>query len=151
MRVAPLVLLHSPLLLLLLLLAAGPSQAASAVANFCGHQVAPSAEAQDRHLRFTAHVRAALQARAAVAPPEAGVAIIARSGLDLARFGLRYSHAGLALAEGAGTPWAVRQLYYACEEGRPRLFDQGLAGLDLVAHVHQQGHDLAWHGRGDRY
>jgi hypothetical protein len=26
-------------------------------------------------------------------------------------------------------PWSVRQLYYACDERRPRLFDQGLAGF----------------------
>jgi hypothetical protein len=55
--------------------------------------------------------------------------LISRSGLDLSRFGLRYSHAGLALADGAGSAWAVRQLYYACDEARPRLFDQGLAGF----------------------
>ncbi|MDP1086386.1 DUF2145 domain-containing protein, partial [Klebsiella pneumoniae] len=47
----------------------------------------------------------------------------------LSRFGLRYSHAGIALADGLGSPWAVRQLYYACSEGAPRLFDQGLAGF----------------------
>ncbi|PTT88072.1 DUF2145 domain-containing protein, partial [Pelomonas sp. HMWF004] len=48
---------------------------------------------------------------------------------DLSRFGLRYSHAAIALADGLGQPWAVRQLYYACSEGAPRLFDQGLAGF----------------------
>jgi hypothetical protein len=56
-------------------------------------------------------------------------ALIARSGLDLQRFGIRYSHAGISLKGNADTPWAVRQLYYACDEGRPRLFDQGLAGF----------------------
>jgi hypothetical protein len=135
--------LPASILSLLALLAASPARAASAVANFCGQQAAQGAEAQDRLLRFTAHVRSALQAHAQAqaqaqsqsqsqsqaAAPEAGVALIARSGLDLSRFGLRYSHAGLALAQGAGTPWAVRQLYYACDEGRPRLFDQGLAGF----------------------
>lgn len=58
-----------------------------------------------------------------------GLAIVARSGLDLSRFGLRYSHAGLSLADGAGPRWAVRQLYFDCDEARPRLFDQGLTGF----------------------
>lgn len=58
-----------------------------------------------------------------------GAALVARSGLDLARFGLRYSHAGLSLAEGDGPRWAVRQLYFDCDERRPRVFDQGLAGF----------------------
>jgi len=57
------------------------------------------------------------------------LAIVARSGLNLARFGIRYSHAGLSLAANANGPWSVRQLYYACDEGRPRLYDQGLAGF----------------------
>jgi hypothetical protein len=56
-------------------------------------------------------------------------ALIARSGLNLQRFGIRYSHAGISLKGNADTPWAVRQLYYACDEGKPRLYDQGLAGF----------------------
>ena len=81
---------------------------------------------QDRELRFAAAVRDRLQASAAP------VAVIARAGLDLERFGQRYSHAGLALREPASegsAPWAVRQLYFDCEAGRPRLFDQGLAAF----------------------
>ncbi|MBV8123873.1 MAG: DUF2145 domain-containing protein, partial [Paucibacter sp.] len=27
--------------------------------------------------------------------------------------------------------WAARQLYYACDEGRPRIYDQGLAGFAI--------------------
>jgi hypothetical protein len=57
------------------------------------------------------------------------VALVARSGLDLSRFHLRYSHAGVSVKDSAHANWAVRQLYYACEEGRPRLFDQGLPGF----------------------
>jgi hypothetical protein len=66
-------------------------------------------------------------------------AIVARSGLDLDRFGIRYSHAGLALAAGAGTPWAVRQLYYDCGERRPQLYDQGLAGFVAGSHAPDRG------------
>jgi hypothetical protein len=54
---------------------------------------------------------------------------VSRSGLNLARFGIRYSHAGISLATSPNTPWSVRQLYYACDEQRPRLYDQGLAGF----------------------
>lgn len=86
-----------------------------------GHDI--TATQQDRLLRFAAVIREALAGSGAQA------ALISRSGTDLSRFGLRYSHAGIALADGLGSPWAVRQLYYACSEGAPRLFDQGLAGF----------------------
>jgi hypothetical protein len=89
----------------------------------CDRPQPTTASQQDRLLRFAAVVREALAASGAQA------ALIARSGTDLSRFGLRYSHAGVALADGLDAPWAVRQLYYACEEGQPRLFDQGLAGF----------------------
>lgn len=59
------------------------------------------------------------------------VALVSRSGLDLRRFDLRYSHAGLSLKASGNGPWSVRQLYFACDEGRPRLFDQGLSGFLL--------------------
>ena len=58
-------------------------------------------------------------------------ALISRSGLDLGRFGLRYSHAGISLRGNPNGPWSVRQLYYACDESRPRVFDQGLTGFLL--------------------
>jgi hypothetical protein len=57
------------------------------------------------------------------------VAIISRSGLDLDRFNIRYSHAGISLKHSQNTPWSVRQLYYACDEGQSRIFDQGLSGF----------------------
>ena len=60
---------------------------------------------------------------------DARLALVARSGTDLSRFGLRYSHAGVSLKASSNAPWSVRQLYYACDERRPRLFDQGLSGL----------------------
>lgn len=91
----------------------------------CDRPLAVTASQQDRLLRFAGHIREAL------AQSGAAAALIARSGTDLSRFGLRYSHAAIALAEGLDTPWAVRQLYYACQEGQPRLFDQGLAGFVL--------------------
>lgn len=104
------------------LLAAGAAQASS-LPNGCDRGHVLTATQQDQLLRFTAVIRQALTESGAQA------ALISRSGTDLSRFGLRYSHAGVALADGLDTPWAVRQLYYACAEGQPRLFDQGLAGF----------------------
>jgi hypothetical protein len=51
----------------------------------------------------------------------------------LGRFGQRYSHAGWALKHNPQTPWAVRQLYFACEEKQSRLFDQGLSAFLMGA------------------
>ena len=39
----------------------------------------------------------------------------------------------MSLKASGNAPWSVRQLYYACDEGRPRLYDQGLAGFLLGA------------------
>ena len=49
------------------------------------------------------------------------VALISRSGIDLSRFAVRYSHAGVSLKASENTPWSVRQLYFACDEQRPRI------------------------------
>ncbi|MDE2276432.1 MAG: DUF2145 domain-containing protein, partial [Burkholderiales bacterium] len=38
---------------------------------------------------------------------------------------------GVSLQHSPETPWSVRQLYYACDEQRPRLFDQGLSAFVL--------------------
>lgn len=97
--------------------------AASASLRVCDRSAPMSAQQQDRLLQFAAIVRRELD--------ESGqsLALISRSGLDLQRFGVRYSHAGVSLKASENTPWSVRQLYYACDEQRPRLFDQGLAGF----------------------
>jgi hypothetical protein len=91
--------------------------------NYCSGKSSISARVQDRLLRFAAAATEQLQASGQP------VALVSRSGLELQRFGHRYSHAGISLQEGAELPWAVRQLYYACDEKRPRLFDQGLVGF----------------------
>lgn len=89
----------------------------------CDRPAIISAAEQDRQLRLAALIRQTLQ--------QSGqqVALIARAGLDLSRFGVRYSHAGISLQANPNSAWSVRQLYYACDESRPRLFDQGLAGF----------------------
>lgn len=102
---------------------AAGAQAASSAPRFCDRDQALSAAQQDRLLQFAAVVKSELE--------RAGdtVALVARSGLNLQRFGIRYSHAGISLKASDNAPWSVRQLYYACDEGRPRLFDQGLPGF----------------------
>jgi hypothetical protein len=106
---------------------AGAANAASSLSGpsrFCDHARALSATEQDRLLRFAAVVRDELAAS------DGGVVLISRSGLDLSRFSIRYSHAALAWRADDGA-WSARQLYYACDEKRPRIFDQGLAGFAM--------------------
>ena len=93
--------------------------------RFCQPQAELSASQQDKLFRFGALIKAELDGSGQ------GVALIARSGLDLARFDVRYSHAGLSLKASENAPWSVRQLYYACDEQKPRLYDQGIAGFVL--------------------
>ena len=111
---------------LALLLGLWPWAACHASAmRYCDEPAALSAEQKDRLFRFGAIVKAALD------DSGQSVALIARSGLDLGRFGMRYSHAGLSLKASLNTAWSVRQLYYACDENKPRVFDQGMAGFLL--------------------
>ncbi|KAB8044619.1 DUF2145 domain-containing protein [Janthinobacterium aquaticum] len=107
-----------------LLGAAGAAQASGLSTRFCDRSTELTASEQDRLLRFAAVVREELAAT------EGSVALVSRSGLDLARFGIRYSHAALAWRHDDGA-WSARQLYYACDEGRPRIFDQGTAGFAM--------------------
>lgn len=109
----------------ILLGVAGSAQAGSSpLSNFCDRQDKLSAGEQDRLLRFAAVVKAELGSTFD------DVALISRSGLDLSRFNIRYSHAALALRSPDGA-WAARQLYFACDEKRPRIFDQGIAGFAM--------------------
>nr|WP_230559004.1 DUF2145 domain-containing protein [Variovorax paradoxus] len=100
--------------------AGGVGHAASL--QFCDRAKPLTADQQDRLLRFTAAVQDVLSNAGSDA------VLISRSGLDLSRFGIRYSHTAIAW-KGANGTWSARQLYYACDEGHPRLYDQGLAGF----------------------
>jgi len=108
------------------------------VAHFCDRRPEVSAADQDLRLRFAARVRQVLDET-----PDR-IALIARAGLDLSRFGIRYSHAGIALKSDDG-PWSVRQLYYACEESRSRLFDEGVAGFLMGMDDPRLGHVTVVH------
>jgi len=98
----------------------------SAASEFCDRSHTLTVAEQDRLLRFAAVLREEL----AGSDSADSVALVSRSGLDLARFHIRYSHAALAWRNDDGI-WAARQLYYACDEGRPRIYDQGLAGFAI--------------------
>jgi len=94
--------------------------------RLCERNVPLSADQQDQVLRFGGIVKAELEKSGQ------GMALIARSGVDLSRFGFRYSHAGLSVKASQHAPWSVRQLYYACDEHRPRIYDQGMSGFLLA-------------------
>lgn len=124
-------------LTLLLTLVFSVSIAHAGSLSFCDGEREPTAAEQDVVLRFTALIKQELEASGARA------ALVSRSGLDLALLHQRYSHAGLALRDSANAglgPWSVRQLYYACDEGIPRIFDQGLAGFVLGLHDTREGY-----------
>ena len=112
-------------LLLAAVLVASAASAGAASLRLCDRPSTLTATQQDRLLRFAAIARDQLDGTGQ------RVALVARSGLDLSRFDVRYSHAGIGLLNSGNTPWSVRQLYYACDERQPRLFDQGLAGFLL--------------------
>jgi hypothetical protein len=109
--------------LLLGLCTAGAAQAGSS--RFCDSPLTLNAEQKDKLFRLGGVIKTELD--------QSGhrIALMSRSGLDLSRFNQRYSHAGFSLKHSQDTPWAVRQLYYACDEKRPRIFDQGVAGFLL--------------------
>ncbi len=101
---------------------------------FCQGEAELPAAAQDRLIQVAALVKTELERSGRPA------ALVARSGLALQRFDQRYSHAGISLKASANTPWSVRQLYYACDEQRPRIFDQGMSGFVLGVHDPAEGY-----------
>lgn len=101
---------------------------------YCQGQAEASAAAQDRLIQVAALVKTELDRSGQ------SMAIVARSGLALQRLDQRYSHAGVSLKASPNTPWSVRQLYYACDEQRPRIFDQGMSGFVLGANDPSEGY-----------
>ena len=91
--------------------------------DVCARPREPSADERDVLLRFGALVREQVVASGQ------DIVLVARSGLDLHKIDVRYSHEGVALKDNDGKPWSVRQLYYSCEERRPRVYDEGLTGF----------------------
>ena len=112
-------------------LTALPAQAASL--RYCDAHTEVDAAVQDRLIQVAGIVKTELDRSGQ------SVALVARSGLALERFDQRYSHAGVSLKASANAPWSVRQLYYACDEQRPRIFDQGMSGFVLGVHDPAEG------------
>lgn len=113
-------------------LAALPAHASSL--NYCDGGTEPSAALQDRLLQVAAIVKAELDRSGQ------SLALVSRSGLALQRLGQRYSHAGISIKASPNTPWSVRQLYFACDEKRPRIFDQGMSGFVLGVNDANEGY-----------
>jgi len=125
----------------LLLSVAGLCLAGAAQAGMLRHCAPPpalTAAQQDRLYRFADLVRGELDRSGQ------RLALVARAGLDLRRFGQRYSHAGISLRASPNTPWSVRQLYLDCDAGQPQLFDQGLPGFVLGGADPDAGHIVLW-------
>jgi hypothetical protein len=104
-------------------LAAAVPAAGAASLQSCTEDPPVTAAQRSVMLQVSLRVKAELERRGA------DVALVARSGLALGWFGQRYSHGGVALRASPETPWAVRQLYFACDEQQSRLFDQGLTAF----------------------
>ncbi|OYT90902.1 MAG: hypothetical protein CFE43_16140 [Burkholderiales bacterium PBB3] len=102
--------------------------------DYCDGGTEPSAAVQDRLLQVAAITKTELEKSGHT------VALISRSGLALQRLGQRYSHAGVSLQASPNTPWSVRQLYFACDEQRPRIFDQGISGFVMGANDLTEGY-----------
>ncbi len=101
--------------------------------RYCDAPAALTVAQQDKLLRFSELIKSQLTSS------NHSVALISRSGLDLSRFNLRYSHSGLSVLQSANGPWSVRQLYYACEDRTPKIFDQGMAGFVMGTNSPQLG------------
>ncbi|WP_051228967.1 DUF2145 domain-containing protein [Paludibacterium yongneupense] len=99
-----------------------PARAAN-YSIFCDQEPRLTAEQKNRLFLFADNIKHILDASGH------SMALVARAGIDLDRFNLRYSHSGISLKESGNTPWSVRQLYYSCEQDKPMLFDQGLTGF----------------------
>ena len=115
-------------------LALSASSAGASSLNYCDGGTEPSAAMQDRLLQVAAITKTELEKSGHT------VALISRSGLALQRLGQRYSHAGVSLQASPNTPWSVRQLYFACDEQRPRIFDQGISGFVMGANDLKEGY-----------
>jgi hypothetical protein len=105
-------------------LLAGPAAQAGTL-RYCDSPPALSAAQQDRLLRVSGIIKDELERSGT------RVALVARSGLNLRWFDMRYSHAGLSLRGSSESRWAVRQLYFSCDDQQPRIFDQGLSAFLL--------------------
>lgn len=101
----------------------GAESSATQSFRFCVPPQTASAADQQLLFQFAGHVRRMLSQAGARA------AIVSRTGIDLPRLGIRFTHSGIAMQTESALGWRVRQLYYACDDARPGLFDQGIGGF----------------------
>lgn len=58
-------------------------------------------------------------------------ALVARQGQDLGKYGLKYSHMGIAVKSGPGGQWRIQELLNACGTASSDLFSDGLLNFFL--------------------
>lgn len=80
---------------------------------------------------FASAMTLAENTRAALDASGAEVALVARIGQDLSKYGQRYSHMAWAVRDKPGRRWLVIHELNACGSARSSLFDQGLANFFL--------------------
>lgn len=85
----------------------------------------PQQDAMMQGLALAAKTQEALDASGA------RVVIIARAGQDLRKYGLRYSHMGIAYKREADSPWRVLHELNHCKEETSALYRQGLGDFFL--------------------
>jgi len=119
----------------LLLLAMGLPGTALAGTACTESAVTPAqlADASDTARR----VHAALEAR------DAPVALLARAGTDLGKYGLHYSHVGFVVRDHANGRWTVLHLLNRCGTDRSGIYAQGLVNFFLDDLVNQDAR-IVW-------
>lgn len=80
---------------------------------------------------FIAAMNLAEKTRSALDASNAQVALIARVGQDLSKYGLRYSHMAYARRDRASGRWTVVHELNECGTARSALYEQGLANFFL--------------------
>lgn len=85
--------------------------------------------------QIAAAAKVALKAVQALDEADADVALIARVGTDLERYGLHYSHVGFAVRDHPDGRWSVVHLLNECGSSRSSLYSEGLLNFfadDLI-------------------
>ena len=118
--------------LLVAMLAMPPAHAGTA----CVDQ-APSAESIARAAASALRVRDVLEAE------DAPVALLARAGTDLSKYGLHYSHAAFVVRDHPAGRWTVVHLLNECGTDRSSLYAQGLVNY-FADHLVTQDARIAW-------
>lgn len=113
---------------LLLTLALGLLPAAPALAGRSCQTRPPSVQAVTHGLQLAERAHAALEAEFAREGTRA--VVLARAGQDLTRWGLQWSHLGIAVRDEAGR-WRVLHKLNACGTAHASLYRQGLAEFFL--------------------